>query len=93
LKISLEEIPEEGALDVDFLENESEINRLFDDDENGDFSFDSPAKGSFRLSKRGRTVFASFHIEGLARARCSKCLADFEQNLFFYLKKNQVYAL
>ncbi|MBE9536977.1 MAG: DUF177 domain-containing protein [Proteobacteria bacterium] len=81
MKINFEEIPEEGTLDVDFLENESEINKLLDEGNDGDFSFNSPAKGSFRLSKRGKTVFVSLHIEGLVRARCSQCLVDFEQKI------------
>lgn len=81
MKINFEGIPEEGTLDVDFLENESEINKLFDEDSDGIFSFDSPVKGSFRLSKKGKTVFVSLHIEGLAGARCSRCLADFEQKI------------
>jgi uncharacterized protein len=81
LKINFEEIPEEGTLDVDFLENEPEINKLFDGDKDAAFSFNSPVKGSFRLSKNGKTVFVSLHIEGFARARCSQCLADFEQKI------------
>lgn len=80
MKITINEIPEEGDLDVNFLENESELNKLFD---KGDFSFNSPAKGSFKLSKRGKTVFVSLHIEGACRAKCSNCLADFEQKIDF----------
>jgi len=81
LKISLEEIPEEGALSVDFLESESELNKLFGKGKDGDFSFDSPAKGSFRLSRKGEAVFVGLNIEGIARARCSHCLAVFEQQI------------
>lgn len=75
MKINLEDIPEEGTLNVDFLENEANLNKLFQED----FCFNSPAKGSFRISKRGKTVFVSLHIEGCAETRCSKCLSDFKQ--------------
>lgn len=81
MKINFDEIPEEGDLDVDFLENASELNKLLVKGKDSDFSFNSPAKGSFKLSKKGETVFVSLHIEGIAHARCSKCLSDFEQKI------------
>ena len=79
MKISFDEIPEEGTLDLDFLENESKINKFFDDSREGGFSFASPAKCSFKLSKSGKTVFVSLHVEACARSECSQCLVEFEK--------------
>lgn len=81
MKISFDEIPEEGTLDVNFLENESEINKLFNEGREGGFSFAPPVKCSFKLSKSGKTVIVSLHIEACAKGECSQCLVDFEKKI------------
>lgn len=77
MKIFLEEIPDEGSLDIEFCEEEEALNRLFRDRLEEVFYFSSPAKGSFHISKSGKTVFIALQIEGSLRARCSRCLAEF----------------
>lgn len=78
LKITLDEIPEEGALDVEFFEGAEVLNELFKKGLEGDFHFDSPVKGSFHISKSRDVVFLDFDISGTLKMSCSRCLVEFE---------------
>lgn len=77
MKITLDEIPEEGALDVEFSEGQETFHELFEKGLEGDFQFISPVKGSFHISKSEKTVFIDLEIESRIRAKCSLCLVEF----------------
>ncbi len=78
MKITLDEIPEEGALDVEFSAGREAFDELFEKGLERDFRFISPVKGSFHISRSKETVFIELEIESLIKADCSLCLVEFD---------------
>jgi len=81
LKIELSEIPEEGTLNVEFFEKEETLNQLFKEGPQKDYSFNSPVKASFDISRRSKTVFVEIVISGSLVVPCSRCLAEFQHTI------------
>jgi len=80
LKVALNEIPEEGALDVEFFEKAETLNKLFKD--GGEvYFFNSPLKASFNISRKSETVFVGLFISGSLVVTCSRCLAEFQRTI------------
>ncbi|MBE9504726.1 MAG: DUF177 domain-containing protein [Proteobacteria bacterium] len=78
MKIIIGEIPDTGALDVEFFEKKEVLNSLFNKKLESDFHFDSPVKGSFHISKEGKTIFVDLTLSGAVMVDCSRCLEVFE---------------
>ena len=78
MKIIIDEIPETGALDVKFSEDEHSLNSLFGQGLEKDFHFDFPVKGSFHISRESKNIFIDLEIAGSVKADCSRCLANFK---------------
>ena len=77
MKILFDTIPEIGSLNVECLAGPEELAGLVGEDSDGVFSFDSPVKGRFAVSRKGRNVFVDFETEGLLNAVCCRCLEVF----------------
>lgn len=78
MKIIVGEIPDTGTLDVEFFEEARALNDLFGKGLESDFHFDSPVKGSFRISRQGKTVFVDLGLRGSIKVGCSRCLEKFD---------------
>lgn len=81
MKISLDEIPEQGSLKVELTESGEDLNRFMGEDISSVFEFKAPANGYFDISKRERTLFVDIRIEGSAKVACSRCLVEFDYPL------------
>lgn len=77
MKILFDDIPEIGSLNVECLAGYEELIGLVGEDSDGVFSFDSPIKGLFAVSRKGRNVFVEFKADGSLNAICSRCLEAF----------------
>ena len=77
MKILFDTIPEIGSLNVECLAGPEELTGLVGEDSDGVFSFGSPVKGRFAVSRKGRNVFVDFETEGLLNAVCCRCLEVF----------------
>lgn len=77
MKILFDTIPEIGSLNVECFAGSEELSGLVGEDSDGVFSFDSPVKGLFSVSRKGRKVFVEFEAEGSLDAVCSRCLVTF----------------
>lgn len=78
MKIIAGEIPDTGTLDIEFSEKEQVLNDLFKKKLERDFHFASPVKGSFHISKEGKTIFIDLTLSGAVMVDCSRCLEEFE---------------
>ena len=77
MKILFDTIPEIGSLNVECFAGPEELIGLVGEDSDGVFSFDSPLKGQFAVSRKGRNVFVEFEADGSLNAVCSRCLEAF----------------
>ena len=77
MKILFDEVPEEGSLVVECFAGRQDLDSLVGEGGEGVFRYDTPVKGVFSVSRKARTVFVEFEVEGSLGALCSRCLADF----------------
>jgi len=81
LKITFEEIPEEGCLHVELEENGDDLNRFMGEDFDHVLEFETPVSGVFDISKKEGTLFLDVQVEGSVRVVCSRCLDRFDYPL------------
>jgi uncharacterized protein len=70
-------IPETGSLNVECFAGPEELKGLVGEGSDGAFSFDSPVRGMFEVSRKGHKVFVGFEARGSLSAACSRCLEVF----------------
>ncbi|MDH3975722.1 MAG: DUF177 domain-containing protein [Deltaproteobacteria bacterium] len=78
MKITLNEIPDDGSLRVELKESGEDLNRFLGESSSHILKFKEPAGGIFDISKKERTLFINVRIEGSVQVVCSRCLADFD---------------
>ncbi|MHC5034737.1 MAG: YceD family protein [Planctomycetota bacterium] len=77
MRILFDAIPEIGSLNVECFAGSEELRGLVGEGSDGVFGFDSPVKGLFAVSRKGRKGFVEFESEGSLDAVCSRCLVTF----------------
>lgn len=80
LKVVLNEIPEENTLCIESFEKAERLNKLFKDEVEV-YSFSSPVKASFNVSRKSETVFVELFISGSLVVSCSRCLTEFQHTI------------